>query len=262
MNRNETGAAVNVPEKKQKITYVLLLAGAMLLYILFVCLNEEFSSNIIYAGTMLSEITDFLYLGIEILAFYIAYGYAIYILFAGGFRSGLHYAGIYAIIAGVRYIVLFLLNWLAFGLKVEDMLFQALISFGGLLLEMAQYAAMFMIACLLIRRYNRIYEVMAEGAVHLSQQPVERNRLIFPYRKVALKNDPLRFSAFLIALVLGGVRVISRIAYDLMIGAPGGMGDLLWMIAYYAMDIAVGVAAYFTMLYIVRRLTLFNEAKE
>ena len=262
MHQNETGSTIHMIEKKQKISYVLLLAGAMLLYILFVCLNEEFSSNIIYAGTMLSEITDFLYLGIEILAFYIAYGYAIYILFANGTKRALHYAGLYAIIAGARYVVLFLLNWLAFGLQVEDMLFQALISLWGLVLELIQYAAMFLIAYLLIRRYNRIYDVMSEGAVQLKQQPVERSRLIFPYRRVALKNDPLRFSACLIALTFGGIRVMSRIRYDIIFGAPGSLTDLLWMIVYYTMDVAIGVAAYFVMLYIVRRLTVLNEVKE
>lgn len=261
MHQNEETVLFAASQKKQKNTYVLLLSGAMLLYILFVYLNEEFSSNIVYAGTMLAEITDWLYLGVEIVAFFIAYAYAIYTIFAFGSKVALRYAGIYAIIAGARYTVLYILNWLLFGLKPEDRLFQTLISLEGFVLELAQYAAMFAVAYLLIRRYNRIWEVMAQGAARLNQVPADRSLMIFPYRKVALKNDPLRASAFLIALILGGIRVINRIIYDISFGAPNGTADLLWMIAYYTMDILIGVAAYFAMLYIVRRLTLSNETK-
>lgn len=262
MHQNEVAHQSVSSENKQKKLYVLLLSGAMFLYILFVCLNEEFSSNIIYAGTMLSEITDWLYLGIEILAFYFAYGYAVYMLFAKGHRIALRYAGMYAIVTGVRYIVLFVLNWIAFGLKPEDMLFQALTSFAGFALELAQYALVFVIAYLLIRRYDRIYDVMAEGAAKLNQTSASRNSLIFPYRKVALKNDPLRYSSFLTALALGGIRVISRILYDISYGAPDSIVDLLWMIAYYVMDIVIGAAAYFVMLYVIRRLTMSREITE
>lgn len=262
MHPNETILQTSLPEYKQKKFYTLLLAGAMLIYVIFVYLNEEFSSNIIYAKTMLSEITEWIYLGVEILAFFVAYAFAIYAVFAYGVKRAMRYGVIYAFVTGARYVALYLLNWLLFGLKVEDMLFQTLISLEGFALELAQYAVMFVVAHLLVRRYNRIYEVMSQGASQLKQQPVERSRLIFPYCKVALKNDPLRFSAFLIALILGGVRVISRINYDISYGAPDGIGDLLWMIAYYMMDILIGVAAYFTMLHIVRRLTVANEATE
>jgi len=259
MHQNETISQVSSPARKQKKIYPLLLSGAMLLYIVFVCLNEEFSSNIVYTGTMLLEITEWSYLGVEILAFFVAYAYVIYVLFAHGTKQALQYAKIYAIILAARSAVLYLLNWLVFGLKTEDLLFQGLMTLLSLVLELCQYAVMFWIAHRLISRYNRLYEVMEAGANRLSQQPTPRSHLIFPYRKVALKNDPLRFSAFLIALILGAIRIISRIIYDFSYGAPGDIGDLLWMIAYYTTDVLIGVAGYFVMLYIVRRLTLSSE---
>ena len=262
MHQNETISQVSSPARKQKRLYTLLLSGAMIFYIIFVCLNEEFGSNIIYAGTMLSEITEWLYLGMEILAFFVAYAYAIYVLFTHGVKQAMPYAWIFAITVGARYLTLYLINWLAFGLKTEDLLFQGIMTLLSLALELFQYAVMFVIAYLLIRRYNRIYEVMAQGASQLNQQPTHRKLLIFPYRKIDLKNDPLRYSAFWIALTLGGIRVISRIRYDVTYGAPEGIVDLIWMMLYYTVDILIGVAAYFVILYIVRRLTLSAETTE
>jgi uncharacterized integral membrane protein len=270
MHQNETCSEAVVSEKKEKMTYVLLLGGAMLLYILFVCLNKEFSTNIIYMGTMLSEITDLLYLGIEIFAFFIVYAYAIYTMFTYGAKTALRYGGIYAIITGARHVALYFVNWIFFGLANEDRLFQALMTLLGIALELCQYAVVFLAAYYLIRRYNRIYAVMSKGSMQLNHSNCDKEKLVFPYRKIPLKNDPFRSSAFISALFVGakGIleRVISEITYakiDPSIGgAPKDLIDALWMILYYAVDIAVGVACYFAILGIIRRLTSSNETKE
>jgi uncharacterized integral membrane protein len=270
MHQKEACAEAAVSEKKQKKTYVFLLAGAMLLYILFVCLNKEFSSNIIYMGTMLSEVTDLLYLGIEILALFIVYAYAIYTLFIYGTKTALRYGMIYAMITGARHVVLYLINWKFFGLATEDLVFQALMTLFGILLELCQYAVVFWAAYYLIRRYNRIYAVMSKGAVQLNQSNCDREKLVFPYRKIPLKNDPLRGSAFIAALFVGGKGVLERIISEITYGkidpsiggAPKDFIDALWMLLYYSVDIAIGVACYFVLLYVIRRLVLANETKE
>ena len=68
------------------------------------------------------------------------------------------------------------------------------------------------------------------------------------------------FQFDIVAFLAGGQSgIISRIIYDFSYGAPGDIGDLLWMIAYYTTDVLIGVAGYFVMLYIVRRLTLSSK---
>jgi hypothetical protein len=74
-----------------------------------------------------------------------------------------------------------------------------------------------------------------------------------------MKNDPLRFSALLVALLMGVIRIIGRVIYDIGYGAPTDLIDILWMILYYSLDVFIGVACYFVLLYILRKLILLKE---
>jgi hypothetical protein len=224
--------------------YLYTLIAAFVGYILFICLNTIVGSDVMFAGTMLYELTEWIYLGLELIAFFVAFAFTIHAVFSRGWRHALTYAWVYAAVTGGRYVVLYLLNWLFFGLQTEDMLFQAAMTVVTLLLELMQYAAVFGVALVLTDRFD-------QHVVSFS-----RDQQVYPHRRLPLLNDPLRGSSFLAALLLGVVRVGGRLIFDASYGAPTDAVDLLWMLAYYTVDILIAVACYFVLLAIIKRLSL------
>ena len=238
-----------------RLRYVLLLAVAYVTYIIFICLNTVVGSNIVFQNTMLYEITEWVYLGIELIAFFFVYAVAIYAVFQYGWKKALSYAYLYCGITFGRHLTLFFLNWAFFGLRTRYLLFQLWMTLVTLFLEMLQYAIVYVIAMLLTRRFDRYITVMRQGASRLRGVNINRSKLAFPFRKIPLKSDPLRASSFLAAALVSVIRIASRMIYDFSYGAPTDNVDLLWMIWGYTLDILIGVLGYFAMLYVIIRLS-------
>lgn len=256
---NETTPLTHHTDKKRFWTYSALIFGAFALYIVFVCLFNVFSSNIMFSKTMLIEIAELLYQVVEIAAFFVAYAYVIYAMYQGGARHTVPYVIVYAAAISARYVVLFVLDWVCFGLKSEDVPVALLFVLVNIFLELLQYALIWAIAYLNVTAFNKQVAIMQKGAARLKDTSVERERLIFPYQKIAIRQDPLRFSALLVALLVGAIRVINRMIYDFGYGAPTDLIDTLWMILYYSVDILIGVACYFVLLFIIKKLILSKE---
>ena len=260
MQENQTTVKTNDVEHKRLSAYLLTLICAFLGYVLFICLNAVVGSNIVFAGTMLYEVTECIYLGAELAAFFVAYAFTIYVLFARGYRRAWTYAWVYASVTAGRHVLLYLMNWLFFGLRVEDMLFQAAMTLVTLLLELLQYAAVFGVAMLLTHRFDERFSVMQQGASRLTDVTVVREQLVYPWRKIPLLNDPLRGTSALASVLIGAIRVGNRLIYDVAYGAPTDSVDLAWMLAYYTLDILIAVACYFVLLAIIKRLSAPESA--
>ena len=255
MQENQANVEIKGVEDKRLSAYLLSLIGTFCGYILFICLNAVVGSDIVFDGTMLYEVTECIYLGAELAAFFVAYAFTIYVLFATGYRRAWTYAWVYASVTAGRHVLLYLLNWLFFGLRVEDMLFQAAMTLVTLLLELLQYAAVFGVAMLLTHRFDERISVMQQGAARLTDVAVVREKLVYPWRKIPLLNDPLRGTSALAAVLIGAIRLGNRLIYDVTYGAPTDAVDLAWMLAYYTMDILIAVACYFVLLAIIKYLS-------
>lgn len=71
---------------------------------------------------------------------------------------------------------------------------------------------------------------------------------VYPYHLAIKKSHPVQMSALLIAVVFGTLRVLSRIIYDLSLGAPESTSEILQMVAGYFSDIVCGVLIYIFIL--------------
>ena len=60
-------------------------------------------------------------------------------------------------------------------------------------------------------------------------------------------------------MIPSALMLISRVIYDVSLGGAAGLGDLLWMITYYASDIVSIFVGYFVILLLVNRLYLREE---
>jgi hypothetical protein len=262
MQSNQQVAIIPSPSRESRLRYVWVLAIAYATYIVFICLNTIIGSNIVFDNTMLYEITEWIYLGIELAAFFFVYAVSIYGVFQYGEKKALPYAYLYGGMTLARHLVLFILNWAFFGLRTRYVPFQLLMTFITIVLELLQYAIIYVIAMLFTRRFNRYIAVMRQGASRLRGVQIDRRKFAFPFRKIPLKNDPIRITSLVAAALVSVVRVVNRMIYDFSYGAPTDTIDLLWMIWGYTLDILIGVLGYWVMLYIIIRLSKNSQKKK
>lgn len=88
------------------------------------------------------------------------------------------------------------------------------------------------------------------GALLLSNMPI-----------VGLLNfqNPVMRAALWSGIVPAAVQLLSRVRYDIAVGAPVNAVDLLWMIVYYLSDILMALVGYFLMVLLLNRLFLKEE---
>ena len=71
-----------------------------------------------------------------------------------------------------------------------------------------------------------------------------------PFERLVSLENPLQKVIAVSSLVLSGSKILSRIIYDVQIGAPETQEEILEMAVYYASDILVGIVSYLIMTYL------------
>ncbi len=226
------------------LTLACILLGLFGIYIALILLNGEFSSNIVFAGTMLAEASEWAYLGIELLAIFAAYAFLLLSLFTDGVRGGLWTVLAYLIATLLRHAVLL---WLGFGEMWAET--------SNLVLELLQFGLVFAVCYVSVMRFDRTYAVMKSGAEHLDRPCPDRFTLVYPHIKQPLKADAIKRGALASAAVLVVFRVLGRLIYDFHYGMPTDIIDALWMLLYYSTDVLIGVGGYFLVLWVIRTLS-------
>ena len=229
---------------RRSLALAAILSGLFAIYIALILLNDEFSSNIAYAKTMLSELSEWAYLGVELLAMMTAYAFLLLALFSDGAHGGVGVLVAYTATTVLRHAVLL---WLGLGeLWAESV---------NLLPELFQLGAVYVACAWSVHAFDRKYAVMKQGSISLGRSCPERTELVYPNVKQPLKVDPIKRGAAASALILVALRVFGRLIYDFHYGLPTDLVDALWMVLYYGLDVLIGVGGYCLMLYIIRRMS-------
>ena len=129
-------------------------------------------------------------------------------------------------------------------------------------LELVQLGAIMIVGYLSVRVFDRVYSVIKGGSERLGQVPPERHALLYPFKKNTAFCDPIKRAALGSAAIVSVIRVVGRLIYDVMLGAPTDIFDVLWMVLYYSVDLLIGVCGYFVVLYIITYLTRFTYRHE
>ena len=74
---------------------------------------------------------------------------------------------------------------------------------------------------------------------------------LLPFNKLFSFSNPLQRVIAVSALILSASKIVSRIIYDVQIGAPESQEETVEMLIYYASDILVGAVTLFAMTYII-----------
>lgn len=226
------------------LTLATLILGLFAVYIALILLNNEFSSNIVFAQTMLDDLSEWAYLLIELLAIVTSYTFFLFSLFSDGPRGGVGMLISYVAVTALRHAVLL---WLGFGELWSE--------FANLALELLQFGLIVLVCYLSVRSFDRTYTVMKQGSTALGRFCPARAELVYPRKKQPIKSDPIKRGTLASAVILSGFRVIGRLIYDFHYGMPTDLVEALWMLLCYSVDVLIGIGGYFLMLWIVRRLS-------
>lgn len=231
------------PLTRRMLTYTVSIAILFGIYVALILLSDQLSSNIIYAHTMLGELTEWGYLAAELLVLILTYACLLYTLFTHGHWGALRIVAVYVAVTLIRHVAML---WLGYSeLWAETV---------NLLPELAQLGAVYVACASCVQAFDRQYAVMQQGALTLGRPCAEREALVYPCVKQPIKADPIKRAAAASATILIAVRVFSRLIFDFNYGAPADLIDGLWMLLYYSVDVLIGVGAYCLMLGIVRIL--------
>ena len=250
LKQNNTG-------RERRGIYLLfgcMIVGAFALYIALVRANMAIGSDVAYAGTMLFEASELAYLSVELLAFLLTYAFVLFAQFQYGTSVTLVLCGVYAVATLARRLFLALIDRSVYATLAQDFWESVGFMLADAALEFLQLGIVVLICVLSIRAFRRIYAVIQNASMRLGRESPKQQEMVYPIKKNTIFSDAIKRAALGSAATVSIVRVIGRLIYDFMLGAPTDATDALWMVLYYSVDILIGAGGYFLILHIVSLL--------
>ena len=237
----------NLSESRLKKRYMILMSAALiLLYTATVLLGIVYASvsnNIVYMNSFLMYVIEIGLQILDIAVYSVAFSFFVYMMYRYTLRGAIPFFGIYVGLTALRRVASLALEILFSGAIGADDISSTAI-----------YFALDLITCLIVIAIAA-YECKKYGVYLKEWKKIQRDLgkdttppALCPFEKVFSKSNPLQVCALKIGILLSAVKILSRIIFDLYIGAPTGISDLLIMIIYYLSDILIGVVVYAAML--------------
>lgn len=197
-------------------------------------LNISISNNIIYQLSAFPLILSFLSSLTELLVFWISLSVLVYAVSVIGFNKSRALLIIYGASIVYKHIVNFIMDSITKAAFIPSLLgsvlFNVVIEFA-----IASFAVFF------------TYKITKAN----SELAIKERVALFPFLKLFDLNNPVQKSAFVASLAITVPRIVSRIIYDIVIGFPASLKDVLWMIAYYLLDTVTGLVGYLIMIFLI-----------
>ena len=226
--------------------FAVLLVLLFALYIGLILISDTVSSDVLYEGTMLPELLEWGYQGVELVAFFVSYALILRALFDGGLRGGAVYIGITVGASVLRFAVLMAMMFIGGWAVVIN-----------LIPELIQLALIVWICYRSVAAFDRIFRVKSEGARAL-ERSLCRDAEVYPQKKQPIASDPLLRAARGSAVCVSVIRVLGRLVFDVTVGPPTDLVDALWMLCYYSVDVLIGVGGYYLMKWILHILGKYS----
>ena len=212
-------------------------------------INYNIINNIVYNLTVLPLVLQFLSSVTELIVFWCALAILIYGISVMGLRKSRPLIVTYGLAIVYKHLINFVLDCFRFGALQLSLL--SSVSFN-VIMEVLIATVVIVLSHKFAKENSRLGD---RQRVHL-----------FPFRKILDTDNPIQRAALAATLTITIPRIVSRIIFDIAVGFPTSIPDLLWMIVYYLLDIVTGVVGYLVMVYVImsieqkhRKLREFGE---
>lgn len=224
-------------QKKNKILFTIFVFAAYTIYSYFLLpLYVYLCNDIIYLDTVLPNIVQVVYTLVELSVIVASFAFIVYHGIQHSIRSAKYFIVVYSGAMLFKY----LSNYLITSITEGGISF---ISLG------------YVFVLILIEAFQLGILVFCVRSIRKEcSAALEAGRSCFPLKKLFDLGNPMQRSAFIGALIICVLKVITRIIYDITYGMPDSVLEVLVMIGYYSLDIVVGVMCYFAELWILMGL--------
>ena len=238
--------------KKYLILFMTVVCVALyVIYIALAWLYTETLTNILFMDGWLPFVMRLLLELIDVAVFAGAYFCIIYAFFRMSKKEAWLFPVLYLALALFRRAVSLLVEFLFSGyVGSDDILSLGLYYF----LDVIQI----FIALVII-----IYEVCKSSRFINERKKAGLDAPKFlPLTSVLSKNNPLQICSFKLAIMISGIKIVTRIVSDLYYGAPESLAEVLVMLAYYASDLLNGVIFYTLLWFLFTHIDKKENKKE
>lgn len=208
------------------------------------------NSDILFAESWLPLIWDQVIELTNYAFYWVSFAFLLYVFFRFELRECKPFFAVLAIATLSRYPLYLLVGYFVNGFPLLD---DFLIELPYLLLNTlfdAIIFAVFLLAVLMVKR-------------QASNRNLSKKRSLFsehlPFAQAFSIKNPIQRPLFVGAGALALWKIGSRIAYDVFLGPPQNLPDLLWMVLYYTLDILFLFVSVLVCVLIVNRLWFSEE---
>ncbi len=120
-------------------------------------------------------------------------------------------------------------------------------------LELVELYISVLIASLICREAVRRYTLLSSASKRLGNQDYDWTQEVIPYKRAYTGENPIQKSALISAMIFSLALILSRVIYDINLGAPVEIAEVLQMFLGYTSDIACGIIMYALILIICHR---------
>lgn len=232
--------------QKRKLTLRLsiLLFGIAFFYA-SVCtpLYLILSSNVLLAGTPLPMLLDVVTTLANYLFYWISFAYAAYMICRFGLRTAASAIAVYAGATVFLYSANLLTGYAVIGFPAwEDFASDELpYLFLNIFLNLLLMAVAVLLATLCERRHR-------DGRGRMTD--------VLPFRSLFSICHGMPRLSWAISCIPAAAQILSRLRYDISIGAPRGWLDLLWIVVYYCSDVLSILLGYLAVVWIWNHIAL------
>ena len=205
------------------------------------------SSDTLLANEIVLLGFDILFSLLNLSFYWIALAFLLFFSVRFSSKAVLSSFGIYIAAVVFRYAAELLSGYMILGFPLlSDFLTDAVYLGIDVLLDLVIWAVAFGLSVLLLR--TCIKREKGAGYSLLTKH--------VPFEKLVDFKNPISRAMAVLALVPSSVQILYRIRYDIYLGAPADVIDLLWMILYYVSDLLTVLIGYLLIRVLIDHLSL------
>ena len=235
----------NIDSAARKISLTLILSAAIFFSLQVFILNPLYvytSSNVLFSTTPIPEIIGIL----NDISYPLGYALCFACVTYSIFKFSLSHAAKPIIILSLAFLLRYVENYVTSsiiegGFRFSDIISAVVLPFA---LDMLLFAIICIIVCVRIKRYYEAYEQTLKANITLNKKTPSIYEDVFEDQKIISFKNPLHYSAAFTGILLSATKILTRIRFDIALGAPSDAADTIWMIAYYISDLLIVALVY------------------
>lgn len=227
---------------KKELTKLLLVISSILFGIYCFVLAPLYtyvSTNVILYMSVLPQILALLLDAVDILSYAVCFSIIIYSVFLLSLKKSTAVICSYICLLFMKYSSNFVMSMIVSGdaFNFDDMTLAILPFFFDVII----------LAIILAVSHRQIAKYNERKALRACEE-------VYPFKALLSLQNPLLSSAFVFALIMSVVKILPRIRYDILLGAPTSLSEVLWMCIYYLGDVLSGVIIYTVAIFVFTKL--------